>query len=66
MCYRYYSGAWHYSRRFPIKAYDYSTYSRYKAYRVRLPYKGRWRMRAWHYDAKHASSFSAWRYVTVK
>ena len=65
-CDRYYSGAWHRTRTFTMTSKDYSTYSRYKAYSVRLPYHGKWRVRAYHYDAAHAASFSKWRYITVR
>lgn len=43
----------------------YSSYSRYSRY-VKLPYKGKWRIRAYHADTGHAASWSGTRYVTVR
>lgn len=34
--------------------------------RLRLPYRGKWRIRAYHRDASHAAAYSAFRYVTVR
>ena len=65
LCDRFYSGAWHRTRTFRLRASDYSTYSQYRT-RALLPAAGRWRIRAYHADSTHASSFSSWRYVTVK
>jgi len=65
-CYRYYSGGWHKAKTvFALKAKDRSTYSRYGAW-VRLPRSGRWKIRAYHADAGHAATHSAWRYITVR
>ncbi len=38
---------------------------RYSA-KLRLPYRGKWRVRAYQKDAVHATAYSAYRYVTVK
>jgi hypothetical protein len=46
-------------------AYDYKTYSRVKA-RYAIPYKGKWRVRAYHNDDPHAATYSGWLYETVK
>ena len=43
-----------------------SAYSKYKV-SVKLPYRGKWRIRAYHAaDAKNATTYSAYRYITVK
>jgi hypothetical protein len=34
--------------------------------KVRLPLRGKWRIRAYHRDAGHSASYSSYRYVTVK
>jgi len=47
------------------RAYDYSSYTKYAA-RLRLPYRGKWRIRARHSDAGHYATYSSWRYVTVR
>jgi len=47
------------------KSSNYLSYTRYSA-SLRLPYPGRWRLRASHSDAGHAASYSAYRYITVK
>lgn len=48
------------------KASDYSTYSKYAA-RIRLPYAGTWRLRAYApADALHVAAWSGYDYVTVK
>lgn len=46
-------------------AYNHSTYSRAKV-KIKLPYKGTWRVRAVHSDTGHAKSTSAWYKFTVK
>ncbi len=62
---RYYKGKWrHYTTRY-ASAYNYSSYSRVKA-RYAIPYKGRWRVRAYHDDGGHLPTYSSWRYVTVR
>ncbi|MBI5230670.1 MAG: PD40 domain-containing protein [Coriobacteriales bacterium] len=63
--YRKQSGSWVLRKTFTTTAYDYSTYSRYRA-SVKLPYSGSWRMRAYHSDGGHATTYSNWRYATVK
>lgn len=64
--YRYESGRW-VRRGTPavLTVRDYSSYSRYSGY-VTFPYRGKWRVRAHHDDADHASTFSAYDYVTVR
>jgi len=47
------------------RAYNYSSYSKYIA-KVRLPYAGKWRIRAYHSDASHYPTYSGYRTVTVK
>lgn len=44
---------------------DYSSDSRYSA-PMRLPLRGRWRIRAYHSDAGHTAAYSSFRYVTVR
>ena len=39
--------------------------TRYSA-TVKLPLRGKWRIRAYHRDASHAGAYSAYRYVTVR
>lgn len=57
LCYRYESGKWVYRKGFWAKAYNYSSYSRVYA-RVKLPYKGYWKMRAYApADSRHAREF---------
>lgn len=64
--YRYESGKWVLRRTAYGTVSDYSTYSRYKA-SMRLPYKGSWRMRAYHAaDSSNAATYSSYRYITVK
>lgn len=65
--YRYVSGKWKNYGYVKAKARNYSTYTKYAA-SVKLPYRGRWRLRAYHpADAGHAASWSAkYDYVTVK
>ena len=47
------------------KNYNYSSYTKYYV-KTRLPYRGRWRVRALHYDTTHAKTLSTWRYFTVR
>ena len=47
------------------RAYNYSSYSKYLA-KVRLPYAGKWHIRAYHADSGHYATYSSVRYVTVK
>jgi len=64
--YRYQRGRWVLRTSWPATAYDYSSYSRYRA-RIRPPYRGRWRLRVGHpADGSHAAAFSGWRYVVVR
>lgn len=46
-------------------AYNYSSYSRVKL-KIKLPYKGSWRVRAVHSDTGHATSYSSWYKFKVK
>ena len=62
---RYYKGKWRHYRTRYASAYNYSSYSRVKA-RYAIPYKGRWRVRAYHDDGGHLPTYSSWRYVTVR
>jgi len=64
-CYRKQSGHYVLRRTFKAKVYDYETYSRYRA-SVRLPYTGRWRMKAYFKgSSKSAAKYSAYKYVNV-
>ena len=64
-CYRYERGKYRLKKTYAVTAYDYSTYSRYKA-KVRLPYSGKWKLRMRHNDTDHAATYSSWRYKTVR
>lgn len=64
LAYRYESGRWVYRRSFLFGVRDRDSYSRYTDY-IALPYKGRWRIRAYHSDAGHAPTSSVYRNVTV-
>lgn len=76
-CYRYQrtasgSSAWVLRKRVRARAYDYRPrrsvryYTRYVA-RLSLPYKGRWRIRAYHAaDATYRDTYSGWRYIMVR
>lgn len=64
--YRYVSGKWKSYGFVKAKATNYSTYTKFAA-SVSLPYKGKWRLRAYApADSKHAATWSAFDYVTVK
>ena len=64
--YRYQGGHWVLRKTYYAKAYDHSSYSKYKV-AVRLPSRGRWRLRAYHAaDADNASALSGYRSVTVR
>ena len=64
--YRYVSGKWKSYGYVNARAYNYSTYTKYSV-SIKLPYSGRWRLRAYHADSGHAASWSSsYRYVTVK
>ena len=47
------------------RAYNYSSYTKYLA-KVRLPYAGKWRIRAYHGDSSHSATYSGYRYATVR
>lgn len=64
-CYRYQRGKWVRRKTVDAKVLDFGTRSRYSL-RLSLPYAGRWRIRARHADAQHATSYSSYRYVTVR
>ena len=70
-CYRYEelsdgSHDWVLRRIANAKASDYDTYSHYAA-TISLPYAGDWRIRAYHRgDELNATTYSAWRYLTVE
>lgn len=64
--YRYVSGTWKSYGYVNAKAANYSSYTRATA-SVKLPYRGRWRLRAYHSDAGHLATYSSgYDYVTVK
>ena len=64
--YHYERGRWVYRGHFHPKAYNYSGQTKYKA-SIRLRYKGRWRIRAYHAsDPLNSETYSGFRYVTVK
>ena len=68
MCYRYEAGKWVYRKYFMAKASNPtgSTTTKCSA-AVKLPYRGKWRIRAYHVDAMHAATYSgAVRTVIVK
>jgi hypothetical protein len=62
---RYYKGKWRAYKTVYAYAYNYSYYSRVHA-KYKIPYKGRWRVRAFHDDAGHAATYSGWQYMTVR
>lgn len=65
--YRYVSGRWRAYGYVSAKVSDYSSYSKYSA-AIRLPYSGKWRLRAYApADAGHAAAWSSsYDYVTVR
>jgi parallel beta-helix repeat protein len=65
--YRYVSGSWRqYGTYVTAKAANYSTYSKCSV-KMKLPYTGKWRLRAYHSDAGHSTAWSSgYDYVTVK
>jgi hypothetical protein len=66
-CDRYYSGAWHRTRTYTVRASNFYGYSRYKSYIVSLPTAGRWRVRAYHSATSSSEAgYSSWYYVTVR
>lgn len=62
---RYVSGRWVSYGYVNAKASAYSGYTKYTG-SVKLPYAGRWRLRAYHADSLHAANYSSYRYVTVR
>ncbi len=62
---RYYKGKYRAYKTVTAYAYNYSSYSRVKG-SYKIPYKGKWRVRAFHDDAGHAATYSSWLYKTVK
>ncbi len=58
-------GKWVYKKTVWATAYDTSTYSRVKA-TTSLSLRGKWRIRAYHSDSGHYSSYSKYRDITVK
>jgi len=65
-CYRRQSGKWKLRKTVNAKVYDYDTYSRYRA-SVKLPYTGRWRLRAYFKGSSiNADKSSSYRYVRVR
>jgi hypothetical protein len=63
--YRYVKGKYRYYKSFSAKASNLSSYTKYTA-SVKLPYRGKWRLRAVHTDTQHLKSLSSYRYVTVR
>jgi len=59
------NGTYRFYKNVYATAYNSSTYSRVKA-SYKLPYKGKWRVRAYHDDAGHYPTYSSWLYVTAK
>jgi hypothetical protein len=65
--YRYVSGRWKKYGYVNAKAADYGPTATTYSASFRFPYKGRWRLRAYHSDSGHAASWSpGYDYVTVK
>ena len=65
-CYQRKSGKWKYRKTVKAKVYDYDSYSRYKG-SVKLPYAGRWRMRAYFIGSStNAAKYSSWKYVRAE
>ncbi len=63
--YRWESGKWVLRKTQAASVVRSSGHTKYTA-QVRLPYRGKWRLRAYHRDASHSASYSAFRYVTVR
>lgn len=60
------TGKWVYKKTYSAKAFDYSSYTNYVK-SIKLPSRGKWRLRAVHpADSLNATTYSGWRYVTVK
>lgn len=66
--YRYVGGKWKRYGYVKAKAISYSSYTTKYTAKVKLPYRGRWRLRAYHpADSSHAASWSGgFDYVTVR
>lgn len=62
---RYTGGRWRAYSYVRAKVVDYSGNSRYQI-KHRFPYKGRWRLRAYHSDSRHRATNSSYSYVTVR
>jgi len=63
---RYVGGKWRGYGYVSARASDHFSYTKYSR-SMRLPYAGRWRLRAYHADAGHAATWSSgYDYVTVK
>jgi len=62
---RYSSGKYRPYKTVYASAYNYYSYSRVKA-AYAIPYKGKWRVRAYHDDSGHLPTYSAWLYKTVR
>ena len=64
--YRLVSGKWKSYGYVTARAYNYSSYTKYLR-SIRLPYAGKWRLRAYHCDSGHCASWSSgYDYVTVR
>ena len=65
-CYHSQSGHYVLRKTVKVKVANYSSYSKYSV-KTSLPYTGRWRIRAVHAsDSLHLTSYSGYRYVTVR
>lgn len=64
-CYRSERGIWVLRKKVTLYAQDYSTYSRYRG-SLSLPYAGSWRIRSYHSDPTHTSTYTGYRYLSVK
>lgn len=58
------SGHWVLRKTVTAKVSNYKSYSKYSV-KVPLSSKGKWRVRSYHSDSKHAPTYSAWRNLTV-
>lgn len=58
------SGHWVLRKTVTAKGSNYKSYSKYSV-KVSLSSKGKWRVRSYHSDSKHAPTYSGWRNVTV-
>ena len=65
-CYRYQYGKWVLRKTYWAKAYDYRTYTKYSK-SIRLPYKGKWKVLAYHpADGHNSATWSTARYVYAR